>query len=113
MIYLMFILLILLAGMFMETASALIILTPIFIPAVVGIGGDLIHFGLLMSVGLAIGMATPPVAIDIYVASAITGLSLEEISRPILPMVAALILTLILATYVPWIVTALPQLIYG
>lgn len=113
MIYLMFVFLILLAGMFMETASALIILTPIFIPAVVGVGGDLIHFGLLMSVGLAIGMATPPVAIDIYVASAITGLSLEEISRPILPMVAALILTLILVTYVPWIVLALPQLIYG
>lgn len=113
MIYLMFVVLILLAGMFMETASALIILTPIFIPAVVGVGGDLIHFGLLMTVGLAIGMATPPVAIDIYVASAITGLSLEEISRPILPMVAALILTLILVTYVPWIVLALPQLVYG
>lgn len=113
MIYLMFVILILIAGMFMETASALIILTPIFIPAVLGVGGDLIHFGLLMSVGLAIGMATPPVAIDIYVASAITGLSLEEISRPILPMVAALILTLLLMAYVPWIVMALPQLVYG
>lgn len=112
-IYMMFVMLILLAGMFMETASALIILTPVFLPAVAGVGGDLVHFGLLMSVGLAIGMATPPVAIDIYVASAITGLSLEEISRPIVPMVAALILTLLLMTYVPWIVMVLPWLVYG
>lgn len=112
-IYMMFVVLILLAGMFMETASALIILTPIFLPAVAGVGGNPIHFGLLMSVGLAIGMATPPVAIDIYVASAITGLSLEEISRPIVPMVAALILTLLLMTYVPWIVMVLPRLVYG
>ena len=113
MIFLMFVVLILLAGMFMETASALIILTPIFLPAVAGVGGNPIHFGLLMTVGLAIGMATPPVAIDIYVASAITGLSLEEISRPILPMVAALILTLLLMTYVPWLVLVLPRLVYG
>lgn len=112
-VYLMIVVLILIAGMFMETASALIILTPIFLPAIVGVGGDLIHFGLLMTVGLAIGMATPPVAIDIYVASAITGLSLEEISRPIIPMVAALVLTLLLITYVPWIVLVLPRLIYG
>ena len=113
MIFLMFVVLILLAGMFMETASALIILTPIFLPAVAGVGGNPIHFGLLMTVGLAIGMATPPVAIDIYVASAITGLLLEEISRPILPMVAALILTLLLMTYVPWLVLVLPRLVYG
>jgi C4-dicarboxylate transporter DctM subunit len=66
----MFILL-LIAGMFMETASALIILTPIFLPSINGLGGNLVHFGLLVTVGLAIGMATPPVAIDIYVASAI------------------------------------------
>ena len=85
----------------------------IFLPAIMGVGGDLIHFGLLMTVGLAIGMATPPVAIDIYVASAITGLSLEEISRPIIPMVLALILTLLLMTYVPWLVLALPRFIYG
>jgi len=113
MVYLMIVVMLLVAGMFMETASALIILTPIFLPAITGLGGDLIHFGLLLVVGLAIGMATPPVAIDIYVASAITGLSLEEISRPIVPMVAALILVLLALTYVPGISLILPRLVYG
>jgi len=110
MIYLMINIIILLAGMFMETASALIILTPIFLPAVLGIGGNLIHFGLLVTVGLAIGMATPPVAIDIYVASAITGLSMEEVSKPILPMVLILVAVLFLCTYVPSLVLMLPRM---
>ncbi len=110
MIYLMINVIILLAGMFMETASALIILTPIFLPAILGIGGNLIHFGLLVTVGLAIGMATPPVAIDIYVASAITGLSMEEVSKPILPMVLILIAVLFICTYVPSLVLMLPRL---
>lgn len=110
MIYLMINVIILLAGMFMETASALIILTPIFLPAVVGVGGNLIHFGLLVTVGLAIGMATPPVAIDIYVASAITGLSMEEVSKPILPMVLILVAVLFLCTYVPSLVLMLPRM---
>ena len=110
MIYLMINVIILLAGMFMETASALIILTPIFLPAILGIGGNLIHFGLLITVGLAIGMATPPVAIDIYVASAITGLSMEEVSKPILPMVLILVAVLFLCTYVPSLVLILPRL---
>jgi C4-dicarboxylate transporter DctM subunit len=113
MVYLVITMIILVAGMFMETASALIILTPIFLPAIVGVGGNLIHFGLVIVVGLAIGMATPPVAIDIYVASAITGLTIEEVSRPIIPMVAALILVLLLVTYMPWLSLALPKLIYG
>jgi len=110
MIYLMINVIILLAGMFMETASALIILTPIFLPAIIGIGGNLIHFGLLITIGLAIGMATPPVAIDIYVASAITGLSMEEVSKPILPMVLILVAVLFLCTYVPSVVLMLPRM---
>lgn len=109
-IYLMINVIILLAGMFMETASALIILTPIFLPAILGIGGNLIHFGLLITIGLAIGMATPPVAIDIYVASAITGLSMEEVSKPIVPMVLILVAVLFLCTYVPSLVLVLPRL---
>jgi len=111
MVYLMIGIIILLAGMFMETASALIILTPIFIPAVVGVGGDLIHFGVVLTVGLAIGMATPPVAINIYVASAITGLPMGKITKPIIPMVGILIVVFFLIMYVPWLVTILPDLV--
>lgn len=108
-VYLMIDLIILLAGMFMETASALIILTPIFIPAIVGIGGNLVHFGIVMTVGLAIGMATPPVAIDIYVASAITGLPIGRITKPIIPMILILMAVFFLITYFPRLVLFLPQ----
>jgi len=109
----MIMVIILLAGMFMETASALIILTPIFLPTVTQMGVNLVHFGVLITIGLAIGMATPPVAIDIYVASAITGLPIEKISRPIIPMVFVLIAVLLLVTYVPSIILSLPLFIWG
>jgi len=112
-VYLMIGIIVLLAGMFMETASALIILTPIFIPAVVGVGGNLVHFGVVLTIGLAIGMATPPVAIDIYVASAITGLPMGKISKPILPMILILSLVFFVVMYVPDIVMVLPRLVMG
>jgi len=109
-VYLMIALIVLLAGMFMETASALIILTPIFIPVVLALGGNLIHFGVVLTVGLAIGMATPPVAINIYVASAITGLPMGKITKPIIPMVIILIAVFLLCLYVPEIVMLLPNI---
>jgi len=112
-VYFMIIIIVLLAGMFMETASALIILTPIFLPTITQLGGNLVHFGVLIAIGLAIGMATPPVAIDIYVASAITGLSMEEISKPIIPMVLVLIAVLLLVTYFPDLALILPKLFWG
>ena len=107
-VYLMIDVIILIAGMFMETASALIILTPIFLPAIIGVGGNLVHFGVVLTVGLAIGMATPPVAIDIYVASAITGLPMGKITKPIIPMVLILVAVFLLITYVPGLVMLLP-----
>ncbi len=112
-IYLAVVVIILIAGMFMETASALIILTPIFLPTILKLGGNLIHFGLIVVIGLAIGMATPPVAINIYVINAITGLSLEQISKTILPMILLLIVVLLLITYFPSIVLFLPKLFYS
>ncbi|MST56394.1 TRAP transporter large permease [Pyramidobacter sp. SM-530-WT-4B] len=110
MIYLMIMVIILIAGMFMETSSALIVLTPIFLPTVAGLGGNVIHFGLLVTVGLAIGMATPPVAINLYVASAITGLPMERLSRPIVPMILTLIVVLLVMTYFPSLTLFLPGL---
>ena len=63
-----------------------------------------------MTIGLAIGMATPPVAIDLYVASAITGLPMERLTKPIIPMVLALAAVLLVLTYVPSLTTFLPAL---
>lgn len=93
--------LILLTGVFIETASALIILTPILLPLAVQLGIDPVHFGIIIVVGLAIGMITPPVAINLFVASSITGLSLERITRAVLPYLATLIMVLLLITFVP------------
>ena len=89
------------AGFFMETASALILLTPVFLPLVQQLGIDLIHFGVVMVLGLSIGMVTPPVAINLYVASTISGLSIEKISKAVIPMVIGLLLVLLAVTYLP------------
>ena len=89
------------AGFFMETASALILLTPVFLPLVQQLGIDLIHFGVVMVLGLSIGMVTPPVAINLYVASTISGLSIEKISKAVIPMVIGLLVVLLAVTYLP------------
>lgn len=100
-LFLLINLVIFIAGFFMETASALILLTPVFLPLVQQLGIDLIHFGVVMVMGLSIGMVTPPVAINLYVASTISGLSLEKISKAVIPMVISLLLVLIAVTYLP------------
>nr|WP_298248626.1 TRAP transporter large permease [uncultured Halomonas sp.] len=92
---------ILLTGVFIETASALIILTPVLLPLVTQLGIDPIHFGLIIVMGLAIGMITPPVAINLYVASSVTQLPLERITRAIVPYLLGLIAVLLLVVYVP------------
>lgn len=94
-------LIILVTGIFMETASALIILTPIFLPLLNELGVDLVHFGIIMMLGLAIGMITPPVAINLYIASIISNISVSDISKAVFPLIAALILVLLIVTYVP------------
>jgi len=100
-IMLLVVLVILLTGVFIETASALIILTPVLLPLVTTIGIDPIHFGLIIVVGLAIGMITPPVAINLYVASSVTQLPLETITRAIIPYLLVLIAVLMLVVYLP------------
>jgi C4-dicarboxylate transporter DctM subunit len=92
---------VLIAGVFMETASALILLTPVFLPIVTQLGVDLVHFGIVIVVGLAIGMITPPVAINLYVASTISGISIEKISKAVVPLLIGLIVVLMVITYLP------------
>ncbi len=98
---------ILIAGVFMETASALIILTPVFLPLVETLGIDLLHFGLVIVIGLAIGMVTPPVAINLYVASTITGIPIEKITRSIIPYLLGLVIVLLLWVYIPLLLPGL------
>lgn len=97
------ILLLLIVGMFMETLAAILILTPIFLPIVTELGYDPIHFGIIMVVALAIGFVTPPVGLNLFVASSLTGLSILEIGRKSVPFIIAFLIALILITLIPQI----------
>lgn len=92
---------VLIAGVFMETSSAVIILTPVFLPLMKALDVNLIHFGILFTVGIAIGMVTPPVAINLFVASSITGMPIERISKAVIPYLIGLITIFFLIVYVP------------
>ena len=94
-------LIILVAGVFMETSSAIILLTPVFLPLVKAMGVNLVHFGVVFAVGLAIGMITPPVAINLFVASSITGLPMTKISKAIVPYLIGLIVVFFVILYAP------------
>ncbi|MCC8189522.1 MAG: TRAP transporter large permease, partial [Planctomycetes bacterium] len=92
---------ILVAGIFMETSSAVILLTPVFLPLMRHLDVNLVHFGILFTVGIALGMITPPVAINLFVASSVTGIGIERIARAILPYLAGLIAVFLLYTFLP------------
>lgn len=78
-------------GTFMETLSTIVLLTPVFLPLVVALNVDPVHFGILFVVLSEVGFLTPPLGVNLYVASAISGLRIEEISRAVLPFVAVLL----------------------
>ncbi|MBQ8092846.1 MAG: TRAP transporter large permease [Clostridia bacterium] len=94
---------ILIAGVFMETSSAIILLTPVFLPLIRALGVSTLHFGVLFVVGIAIGMITPPVAINLFVASGITRLPIEKISKAVIPYLVGLIIVFFMIVYVPLI----------
>ncbi|MCI8417487.1 MAG: TRAP transporter large permease [Lachnospiraceae bacterium] len=98
---------ILIAGVFMETSSAIIILTPVFLPLVKAMNISLVHFGIVFVVGIAIGMITPPVAINLFVASGITGLPIEKIAKSVIPYLLGLIVVFFLILYVPMLIPGL------
>ncbi len=91
----------LIIGCFVDNIAAVIILTPILLPVVKQIGIDPIHFGLIITVNLACGFISPPYGINLFVASAISGESLESISKSILPSFIAMVICLLLFTYFP------------
>lgn len=98
---------ILIAGVFMETSSAVILLTPVFLPLVRALGVDLVHFGVIFTVGISIGMITPPVAINLFVGSSITGIPIERIAKAVWPYLIGLIVVFLLYIYLPLFIPAL------
>ena len=92
---------ILIAGVFMETSSAIILLTPVFLPLIRALGISTLHFGILFVVGIAIGMITPPVAINLFVASGITNQPLTKIAKAVIHYLIGLIIVFFFIVYGP------------
>ncbi|PAE25709.1 MULTISPECIES: TRAP transporter large permease [Bacillaceae] len=96
-------LLLLIVGCFMDTIAAIIILTPILLPVALQIGYDPIHFGIIMIVNLAIGFITPPLGVNLFVGAGISGLTLEQLSKAIVPFFFAMVVTLLIIIVIPQI----------
>ena len=103
-------LLLLVVGCFMDTTPAILILAPILMPVAASIGVDPIHFGLIMVTNLAIGFITPPLGINLFVASRIADSPMEVILKGIMPFIAVMLGCLALITFIPQIVMFLPNL---
>ena len=105
--------LLLLAGNVMEPSSIILILAPILFPVAIALGIDPVHFGIIMVVNMEIGMCTPPVGLNLYVASGIAKMGLSEVTVSTLPWLMTMLVFLIIITYVPQLSLWLPDLFYG
>ncbi|GEN23648.1 TRAP transporter large permease [Halomonas cupida] len=103
-------LLLLIAGMFIEAAAAILIFVPILLPIAVSFGFDPIHLGIIMVVNLAMGMFTPPVGLNLFVASQIARVGVARLTWSILPFVALVLINLLLISVLPSLSTWLPTL---
>jgi len=101
----------LMLGCFMEGIAAILITAPIFVPIVTSLGIDPIHFGVIMSINLTLGLLTPPLGLSLFVTSAISGLPIESIAWSALPFFILGVLVLLLLTMVPPLVLFLPQIL--
>ena len=100
----------LIAGCFIDAASAYYIFLPIMLPVIRQLGVDPIVFGVFMTMNLAIGMTTPPVGLDIFMASNISGVPLKEVSVKVVPFIVASLVALALVTFIPTLSLWLPNL---
>lgn len=103
----------LILGAFLETITAILITTPIFMLLVTYLGIDLVHFGVIQTVNLSIGLITPPMALNLLVASRISGVPMTKTLKPLLPYLIVSFIILQLVTYIPEISLFLPNLILG
>jgi tripartite ATP-independent transporter DctM subunit len=101
---------ILILGMFIDTSAIQLIFVPILIPVAKILGIDLVHFGVVVTFNMMIGLCTPPFGMLLFITSGISGTPLKDIVREIIPQVVVMIIVLFLLTYVPQIVTYLPKL---
>ena len=106
-------LLLLLLGCFMEPLPIMVIVVPTMLPLVQALGIDLVHFGVIVTLNLMIGLITPPIGLVMFTVMQITKIPIETFTRAIWPFFIALVMVLALITYVPGLVLLLPELVYG
>ncbi|MEO8059956.1 MAG: TRAP transporter large permease, partial [Burkholderiales bacterium] len=104
--------LLLIAGMFMEPTGIILIMAPILFPIASRLGIDPVHLGIIMVVNLEIGMVTPPIGLNLFVTSGITGMTIPAVVRAALPWTLVLLAFLMLVTYIPQITLWLPGLMF-
>lgn len=100
-------------GLFMDITPAIVIITPVLMPMMTTLGINPIHFGIILILNLMIGLLTPPVGMVLYVLSSVAKVPFERIAKAILPYVVVCIIVLLIISYVPQIVTFLPNLLFN
>ncbi len=103
--------LLLFIGTLINASAAVVILTPILLPVALSMGIDPMFFGVLMVVNLAIGCITPPVGLDLFIVSSITGISIDKVTAKVMPYLLILLVDLVILTYIPSIITFLPNML--
>jgi C4-dicarboxylate transporter DctM subunit len=102
-------LLLLIAGNFMEPSSIILIMAPILFPTAMRLGIDPVHFGILIDVNMEVGLCHPPVGLNLYVASGISGLGITELTKAVMPWLLTMLVFLVIVTYWPWLTLVLPK----
>ncbi len=110
-ILLMINIILLFAGMLLDAISIFYVFLPILAPIIVIFGWDPIWFGVMMTINMAVGQVTPPVAVNLFVGARISGLTMEQISRPAIPLIIAFVIALVVITAFPGITLFLPRLL--
>jgi len=103
-------LILLFVGVFMDMTPAVLIFTPIFLPIVTNLGLDPVQFGIIMVMNLSVGLGTPPVGSLLFIGCSVSDVKIETVIKPLLPMFAAMIVCLMLVTYIPEISLWIPEL---
>ena len=103
----------LIVGCFMETVASINILVPVFLPLIQQMGIDLVHFGIMMILNLVIGVVTPPFGSVLFVLSGVAKVPVDKVARSTFKFYPALLIALLLVTYIPQVSLALPNLLFG
>ena len=97
-------------GIFMDMTPAVLIFTPIFLPIVTQLGIEPVHFGIIMILNLCIGLCTPPVGSVLFVGVGVANTSIQKVIKPLIPLFLAMIVSLLLVTYIPALSLWLPSI---